>query len=122
MSLAFRLNANFAKSLIVGMAVLFASGPLYAQEQSQAGVPPQSSTSQPTLPPQAQTTQPVTAAAQASPATNPGDKIQCRQRIEIGTRLGKRRECLTMKQWEEIRQRSHEEAKRMQRNMGDKRG
>ncbi len=58
----------------------------------------------------------------AAPVQDPKEKIVCRQRVEIGTRLGKRRECLTVRQWEEIRVRSAEEAKRMQRNMGDKRG
>ena len=53
---------------------------------------------------------------------DPKSKVVCRQRVEIGTRLGKRRECLTLREWEQIRARSAEEAKRMQRNMGDKRG
>jgi hypothetical protein len=85
-----------------------ASGPVIAAPPS--GPAPQTGTSVPDT---------NTAAPQS---IDPKDKVICRSRVELGSRLAKRRECLTARQWEDIRAQSRSETRRMQRNMGDKRG
>jgi hypothetical protein len=108
------------KGLVVCGGFALASA-FVSQAMAQASQPTAPVTAAPSQPaPAMQPTAPAKPGATAQPQ-DPKSRVVCRQRVEIGTRLGKRRECLTVREWEEIRARSSEEARRMQRNMGDKR-
>jgi len=65
---------------------------------------------------------PAPAAAPAATATtNAGDpdKVVCRTMAPTtGTRIGTRRECLTQRQWDDIRQQTQKDTTKMQENRG----
>lgn len=53
--------------------------------------------------------------AQATTSTGDQDKIVCRSLgAQIGTRLGNRRECKTVREWDDIRRQNEKEISKMQ--------
>lgn len=51
------------------------------------------------------------ATTEAAPE-NPGDRVVCRTETEIGSRLHRRRICMTLNQWREVGQRSGQAVER----------
>ena len=67
---------------------------------------------------QAPAQSPAAPAPSAKPATNPLDKIVCRTEDSLGSRLNKKRVCLTVREWREMSEGSREATERIQQGQG----
>jgi hypothetical protein len=67
----------------------------------------------------AQTAPAGQATAKESPSSeNDLDRIVCRKEERIGSRLGAKKVCLTVKEWQDLAQANREEVERAQLNTG----
>ena len=54
----------------------------------------------------------------AKPAVNPLDKVVCRTEESLGSRLNRKRVCLTVREWREQSEASREATERLQQGQG----